>query len=235
MGSFPRDRRDMLIFHHIPKTAGSTFNHAVVDANQGVCRMFGAGGLSSAPNVDLTSVRFLCGHVTFDEAATRGLDRDNVHVSILRDPLKRIVSHFEMAFRDDAVFREEICSIDKWKFGFRVFYERFIVFNNLTNIQCKYFSKRGKFYDAVVTIAEQFHLVGSAERFDDFLDKALEYFEIQHLKRPAAFPIKNQSSLGEDYRQLIDDDLLCKIEADNAEDFYLWRWLNVRHNGLFSK
>lgn len=115
----------MFIFHHIPKTAGSTFNHAVVDANQGVARIVGAGGLSAAPNVDLTSVRFLCGHVTFEEAVARGLGRDSVHVSILRDPLKRIVSHFEMAFRDNEVLRTEICAIDKWKFGFEVFLRSF--------------------------------------------------------------------------------------------------------------
>lgn len=223
----------MLIFHHIPKTAGSTFNHAVVNANKGAARLVGPGGLSAASNVDLTSLRFLGGHVTYSDAVSKGLDRGNVHVSILRDPLKRIVSNFEMAFRDNDVFRDEICAIDKWGFGFKVFYERFVLYNNLANIHCQYFSKTAKFYDAVVTITEKFHVIGSAERFDDFTAEAVTHFDDQNLIKPTAFPIRNQSSLGEDYTRLIDPDMLDRIEDDNSEDFRLWHWLNMRHADLF--
>lgn len=223
----------MFIFHHIPKTAGSTFNHAVCDANVGASLMVGAGGLSSRPDDDLSSVRFLCGHVTFAEATARGLDCDNIHASILRDPLKRIVSHFEMAFRDDVIFRDEICAIDKWGFGFEVFYEKFIVFPKLTNLHCQYLSKRASFYDAILTISEKFHIVGSVDRFDDFVVQSMTHFDSLNLGKPKSFPERNRSSLGEDFTRLIDPALLARIERDNAEDFRLWRWLNERHDGLF--
>jgi hypothetical protein len=85
----------MLIFHHIPKTAGSTFNHAVMGVNKGCGHLVGSGG--TAPDLDFGSTRFLGGHITYPEAARRGLDSGSVHVSVLRNPLERIVSNFDLA------------------------------------------------------------------------------------------------------------------------------------------
>lgn len=225
----------MFIFHHIPKTAGSTFNHAVGGANNEGCHIVGSGGLDSAPDLDFGSTRFLGGHITYPEAARRGLDSGNVHVSILRNPLERIVSNFEMAYRDNRVFREEVCYTDKWGLGFRVFYGRFIVDEGLVNIQCKYFSAKAKFYDSVVSIDENFHLVGSVARFDDFVAAALPYLDQQNILRPKSFPIKNKSSQGEDFASLIDADLIERIKEENIEDFNLWNWVNARHDGLYLK
>lgn len=225
----------MFIFHHIPKTAGSTFNHAVLGANNGGGHLVGPGGLASAPHLDFDSTRFLGGHITYPDAARSGLDSGNVHVSILRNPLERIVSNFEMAYRDNRVLREEVCSIDKWGFGFRVFYERFIVDAGLVNIQCKYFSTKAKFYDSVVSIDKNFHLVGSVGKFDDFVAAALPYLDQENIVRPKLFPIKNKSSHGEDFASLIDRDLIERIENENTEDFNLWNWVNTRHDGLYLK
>jgi hypothetical protein len=223
----------MLVFHHIPKTAGSTFNHAVVDANPSVSRMFGADGLSFVKAADIRSLDFLCGHVTFGDFKALGLQKRSVHLSMLREPFQRIVSHFEMAFRDDEIFRDEICKLDKWGLGFQVFYERFILDQNLTNLQCKYFAQNGKFYDAVMTIAKEFHLVGTLNRFDAFANTALTSFDDLGLKKPMAFPKKNMSSAGEDYAALIPIALRRRIEVENLEDYRLWSWLNTRHDGLF--
>lgn len=223
----------MFIFHHIPKTAGSTFNHAVTGANNDGCRIIGSGGLRSAPDLDFGSIRFLGGHITYPEAARQGLDSDIVHVSVLRDPLERIVSNFEMAYRDNRVFREEVCSADKWGLGFRVFYDRFIVDEGLVNLQCQYFSTKAKFYDSVVSIDKNFHLVGSVGRFDDFVEAALPYLDQQNITRPKAFPRKNKSSHGEDFSSLIDADLIDRIKNENIEDINLWNWLTLKQNGIF--
>jgi len=225
----------MFIFHHIPKTAGSTFNHAVAAANNEGCHIIGAGGLRSAPDLDFSSLRFLGGHIPYPEAAGQGLDSGIVHVSILRDPLERIVSNFEMAYRDNRVFREEVCSSDKWGLGFRVFYERFILEEGLVNLQCQYFSTKGKFYDSVVSIDKNFHVVGSVGRFDDFAAAALEYLDRQNLTRPKSFPQKNKSSQGENSARLIDPDLIERIKNENIEDLRLWNWINTRHDGLYLK
>jgi hypothetical protein len=225
----------MFIFHHIPKTAGSTFNHAVKGANNEGCHIIGSGGLRSAPDLDFGLIRFLGGHITYPEVALRGLDSGIVHVSLLRDPLERIVSNFEMAYRDNRVFREEVCSTDKWGLGFRVFYERFIVDEGLVNLQCRYFSAKAKFYDSVVSIDKNFYLVSSVGRFDDFVAAALPYLDQQNLTRPKSFPKKNKSSHGEDFASLINPDLIERIENENIEDFNLWNWINTRHDGLYLK
>jgi hypothetical protein len=223
----------MFIFHHIPKTAGSTFSHAVSSANQEGSHIVGTGGLGSVPDLDFGTTRFLGGHITYPEAARRGLDSGNVHVSILRNPLERIVSNFEMAYRDDRVFREEVCSTDKWGLGFRVFYERFILDVGLANLQCQYFSEKAKFYDAVVSIDKNFHLVGSVSRFDYFVETAQPYLGQQNLARPKSFPKKNKSSQGENFEALIDEGMIARIKRENTEDFDLWNWLNSKNGGIF--
>jgi hypothetical protein len=223
----------MIIFHHVPKTAGSTFHHAVVAANPDVSCMIGSEGLQSEPDRDFSRIRYLGGHIPFDDAKTSGLDQGNIHVSLLRDPIRRIVSHFEMAFRDDDVFREEICRGDKWGLGFEVFYERFIVDEGLVNLHCKYFSKKCRFYDAVAAIVMYFQVVGIVDDFDSFRDATLAYFDELGLKKPEAFPVQNKSGSVEDCTALIDAGLLERIKRENVEDFRLYSWLKYRHEGLY--
>jgi len=224
----------MIIFHHVPKTAGSTLNHAIVNANPDVSCLIGAGGFRGRSDQDFSEIRYLGGHVTFEDTRKRGLHEGSIHVSLVREPLARIVSYFEMAYRDNDIFREEICGNDKWGQGFEVFYERFIVAERLTNIHCKYFSNFGRFYDAVVSIVNNFDAVGAVSRFEDFKDKLLTYFDRNNLNTPISFPIENRSSLGENHRDLIDEYLIEKINHDNHEDFLLYNWLVSKYDGLYT-
>ncbi|MFN3724497.1 MAG: sulfotransferase family 2 domain-containing protein [Paracoccaceae bacterium] len=224
----------MILFHHIPKTAGSTFNHAVIKPNPNVSCLIGAGGIEARrPLVDLSTALYIGGHITYGESVRSGLADKAIRVTMIRDPIKRIVSHFEMAYRDNRIFREEICGQDKWGSGFEVFYQRFISIANINNIYCQYFSAKPRFYDAVVCLLSKFTVVATVERFDDFQENVLNFFDDFGLNKLTDFVIKNVSSKSEKCDGLIDPKLIEKIRSNNEQDLRLFDWIESRHDGLY--
>ena len=223
----------MIIFHHIPKTAGTTINDGVYSKNPNTSLIVGKEGSSALERINIHDYKFIGGHLPFHEVKPL-LHSSAKHISILRDPLLRIISYFEMAYRDNTVFREEICSLDKWGFGFDIFYDRFIRKANLENISCSYFTKSRNFYDAVSTIRDNFSILGDVTRMEDFelnFDKIAEMEE--GFLKPASYPKKNKSSKGESVVDKISPVTLSRIREDNSEDFKLRYWLIERHNGLY--
>lgn len=224
----------MIFFHHIPKTAGTTINDAVYALNPETTLIVGREGPAALEGEDLSRLLFIGGHLPIHTIRHR-VPSGSLHIATLRDPLLRIVSHFEMAYRDDAVFREEICSMDKWGIGFDTFYRRFIVEAKLTNLACAYFSPLPFFYDAVVSIREHFSLVADVSRLDEF-QRGFQRLAAAHTEMcvPTEFPQKNRSASGEFDISRISESTLERIRADNQEDFLLHDWLIKQHSGIYT-
>ncbi|WP_275287265.1 sulfotransferase family 2 domain-containing protein [Halomonas elongata] len=223
----------MIFFHHIPKTAGTTINDTIFKNNPDKTLIVGQEGVSALEGKNINDYDFVGGHLPFPDVKDM-IQVEVSHVSILRNPLLRIISYFEMAYRDNEVFREEICSVDKWGVGFDVFYDRFIVKAGLVNISCSYFSKSKRFYDALVAIRENFSLVGDVSKLGGFTSSFNEIAKKNgSLLIPDQYPAKNRSSKGDSIIEKISPKTLEKIKDDNQEDFLLYWWLMKKHDGLF--
>lgn len=223
----------MIVFHHIPKSAGTSFSVAITQANDAPSLMVGAEGLAAYDNDRILTSSYLAGHVTYPEIAPLIEGRETLHFSVLRHPLERLISYFEMAYRDIDLFRDEVCHRDKWSVGFEVFLDRFIDTPGLNNLMCSYFHTSRSFYDAIKVITEKFDFVGGMDNLgavEDFLAHALP---THGLAVPDAYPKRNVSSKGEPFWRDMPGHLLDRVRTSNKEDFLLFDWLMTRHQGAY--
>jgi len=89
-----------LYFLHIPKTAGTTLI-SVLDLyypQQEICPARLWHEIIQIPRQDLTKYRLFRGH--FYYALSKYLQRDLIHITLLRDPIERTISHFEHIRRE---------------------------------------------------------------------------------------------------------------------------------------
>ena len=225
----------MIIFHHIPKSAGTTVSTAIVDANDAPSRVIGSEGISAHDPGELTQLAFLSGHVTFPEIRPLLADRETTHFSILRHPLERLISYFEMVYRDNAFFRDQICFKDKWSYGFDLFLDRFVDAASLNNLMCGYFHPSRRFYDAAHVITEKFDFVGSM----DDLPAVTHYLEhalpAAGLVAPSTLPKLNVSTKNEPFWRTIPGKTLDRVRESNRQDMLLYDWLIERHGGTFEQ
>src|SRR5258708_7427903 len=87
-----------LIFPHIPKTAGGAVHAALGPIFRGAHSLRGnnEGGLAPLPplsTADFAQYRYVSGHFTFNDIKEKR-GADSLLVSVLRDPVRRIVSEF---------------------------------------------------------------------------------------------------------------------------------------------
>lgn len=91
---------DKLIFLHIPKTAGTSLRLNMMD-------VYGDGYFNLTPhqniNPDLTEINkydAFSGHITIDHPVFSAFDR-NVAVTVLRDPVERVISAYNYLLETD--------------------------------------------------------------------------------------------------------------------------------------
>src|SRR5512135_3015151 len=98
---------DTLIFLHIPKTAGTTFR-SILPANYRAEELYNVptnaegqvdfSGLDRLSDVEKRKIRVLAGH--FQYGAHEHLPQKSSYITILRDPVKRIISRYYHAVRE---------------------------------------------------------------------------------------------------------------------------------------
>src|SRR5438128_6341679 len=108
--SDPVSRRTTVIFLHIPKTAGTSFNYALrweywsrpsywVEPLD-----FGANGFKNLPESERTKLSLVHGHMQF--GLHEYLPQTSRYVTFLRRPVERIVSYWNYARREAAAHPE---------------------------------------------------------------------------------------------------------------------------------
>jgi len=98
---------DYLYFHHIPKTAGQTF-HTVLERffkPEQVCPARLWKQLIQIPQQELLQYRLFSGH--FYYYINQLLPREPIMVTMLRDPIKRTISHYQHTRRVDELYYHE--------------------------------------------------------------------------------------------------------------------------------
>lgn len=81
----------MIIFTHIPKTAGTSFKEELIKSNFNNVFMY--KGRKSLFQIYLSRPKFITGHVPFG-IISRYLRNDYEYLTFLRDPVERAISHY---------------------------------------------------------------------------------------------------------------------------------------------
>lgn len=104
----------MLIFFHVPKAAGTTFREMLrleISASK-VLNLQGSGGISFMTDDDLNSMDLISGHVGID--LLKRIHRPHVSITILRDPVSRVVSQYRYIRAQAKEGRRYYFSSNRW-------------------------------------------------------------------------------------------------------------------------
>jgi hypothetical protein len=168
---------DVLYFSHIPKTAGMTFRTIVEDHfhSEEICPATLNAQLAKLPKEDVAKYRLFRGHLGFINLPDLVPGKQIVNVTVLREPIARVISHYEYIRRmpgdphyqavKDMTLEEFSQKLTAGKVG--------------KNIQTYHVAKTLRFDldgltpDEILEIAkeslDQFAFVGLVERFQDSL------------------------------------------------------------------
>jgi hypothetical protein len=168
---------DVLYFSHIPKTAGMTFRTIVEDHfhSEEICPATLNAQLAKLPKEEVSKYRLFRGHLGFINLPELVPGKQIVNVTVLREPVARVISHYEYIRRmpgdphypavKDMTLEEFAQKLTAGKVG--------------KNIQTYHVAKTLRFDLDGLTPAEileiakesldQFAFVGLVERFQDSL------------------------------------------------------------------
>ena len=171
---------ELLIFHHIPKTAGTSLRGWLWEAF-GRDRVFwhgeGEDGFieevvahSGFKYFDRYAV--IGGHVPFSNEILHDLPQRKIHAAILRCPAHQVVSHFEYVSRlpDHPLYAGEDLE--------RALEKRTRFFEECANMQTRYVSNRGTAAEAWQLFEDTPFVLGCFERINLFLDYISKVFNV---------------------------------------------------------
>lgn len=168
---------DVMYFCHIPKTAGMTFRTIVEDyfSCKEVCPATLNAHITKIPQAQLETYRLFRGHLVFVDLPGMLPQRNFVNVTMLRDPIARVISHYEYIRRTPGDPHHEAVS----DMTLEEFSQKLTVGKVGKNIQTFYIAKTQKFNleklspQEVLEIAKEgldrYAFVGILERFQDSL------------------------------------------------------------------
>lgn len=221
----------LVIFLHLPKAAGSTLNRVMAQQYPAEA-IYKLGGKN--PDVlrkevaEVTrppsAIRLLTGHHGF--GVHEGLDRDFTYITVLRDPVERVLSHFHFARRlESHPLHAEIAS------GKVTAPE---IARRLANLQTRYLADdahRGTaetadaatLANAKANLEKHFSVIGLAERFDETL--ILLQRRLGWRIRPFA---NSNVTKGRPGKSALSPEDIADIRASNALDVELHEWAKAR-------
>ena len=150
----------MFVFEHIPKTAGTTLKFILrnnfgmyhCDANLTKKDPFTKKELRLAKKI-FPSIKSISGH-NLKETTTHLNDKDHLHITVLREPVKRCLSHFQ----DNCLRHGNTLPFEEW-----------ILMDRVQNLQVKHITGEENLEKAKKILKEKFFFVGLTERFDESL------------------------------------------------------------------
>ncbi|MBD2088484.1 sulfotransferase family 2 domain-containing protein [Microcoleus sp. FACHB-1515] len=168
---------DVMYFCHIPKTAGMTFRTIVEDyfSCKDVCPATLNAHIAKFSQEQLETYRLFRGHLVFVDLPGMLPQRNFVNVTMLRDPIARVISHYEYIRRTPGdPHHEAVMSMTLEEFS-----QKLTVGKVGKNIQTFYIAKTQQFHleklspQEVLEIAKEgidrYAFAGILERFQDSL------------------------------------------------------------------
>lgn len=180
----------MLIYFHIPKTAGSSFRIWAKSAFQESGDIYWHGlkesGLIEKENFEiLNSAKLIGGHFAAGNRMISKVEKsigveNTWYLSILRDPIDRIASHFNYVSERPNHPQYTPLSLDE---ALRDTSTRF--YDSQKNLQCSYFAKTRTYDDALLWMKQRNCIIGDLKRVDLFYKAIkdlcnLPHFDLEH-------------------------------------------------------
>lgn len=242
-----------LVFNHIPKTAGTSIRKMIIDAvgqentlkvpwckpNQ-IAEQYESIKLLSKDKKD--RIRLLYGHQPFG-TFYKALEKPCIHFSLLRDPLKRALSHLNMDLKHicGKKFSPKVVHeyVRHQKYNYEKFGSYIDDFYVYCNLQTRWLSNNifGTPYDdgqsmlnAALTNSEK-----SVIFMTDEMDNIREFIRaFYQMERPPATAFENKAS----YQTAVEDlpeDVLNFIMDRKQLDYELCRYVKMKNQRMSDK
>jgi hypothetical protein len=201
----PRPKNLSLIFIHVPRTGGTTLN-TVIERQYPRHSTFTIDGkrvsesiiqFKSLPLEDRAQIKCLKGHMLF--GLHEYLPQPTAYISMLRDPVDRIISHYYFVLRTSDHYLHE--TVVSKKMDLTDYVSSGISMELKNGQACAMSGRYAKSTDVLETakrnLRQHFLLVGLAERFDESLmlfSKLLGWKKVWYIKRNVVQerPAKNE-------------------------------------------
>jgi hypothetical protein len=224
-----------LIFLHVPKTAGTTLNQIlwrqyqsrIVHRIQKIIPGRSVEDFRAMTEAEKSRVRIVTGHIDF--GFHEFLPRPCEYITILRDPVDRIISHYYYVSRDPNHYLYPEVKGRKLTLAD---YVRSGLTPELDNAQVKQIAgefvgygqcTRGHLERAKRNITDHFVVAGLSERFDETL-----LLLKRQLHWSAPYYVKENVTPNRPSRDNIDPAARRAIEEVNALDMELWEFVRNR-------
>lgn len=219
----------VLVFHHVPKTAGTSFRlwlWRTLGREQVFWHGEGEDGLIDDAVAQRGPDYFdrfavIGGHMPFSNAVLHSLPRPKIHTAVVRRPIDQVVSHFEYvshltdhplhaggsleaALETDTLFRRES-----------------------TNMQTRYISNRETVFEALRVFEDHRFVIGCLDRISVFLS---QISRLLHIPCPD-LPVENVQAAGY-FDRLCTPRAAKMIERITGQDQLLYR--KVKKDGVLS-
>lgn len=215
---FNSNNKSIIIFNHIPKCGGTTFNSILYEqlyVNYDAFYLLyndilGIIFLSRIKKYLRTKKRIiLTGHFSWNTHLLFENEVRNIYyITILRNPWNRIISQYQYLIYNDLINENFDLHLKKNR-------------NFLTN-----FLAHGDLELAKENLANKYYLFGIMENYDDFLKMFGYYFGLRNIEykiQNALRPFMNNENKFKDYKSI--------FEANNQKDIELYHWASM----LFKK
>ncbi|MCH8488472.1 MAG: sulfotransferase family protein [Oceanicaulis sp.] len=226
---------DVIIFNHIPKTGGTSiikmfrevygedkcFRHRRRDSKTDKY----TPAITSVDRADLDAYKFVAGHFFYGNHKL--FDARVKYISVVRDPLERLIS--------DYYFNRRIGRADRKEMARSMSLEDYIVFklgkpnsNMTSSSQVKYVSAKETFIEAAEVIRQNYFCICTMPQLND-----MQGLLARAIGRPDLAPRHDNKSKDKRPMPSISPEIVDQLMDRFAEDIKLYRWTEAYFNEAF--
>lgn len=223
--------REALVFTHIPKTAGTSLHEAISNALDGNYAVLTPGTVSE---IDFETIAGIGGHQPFLATPLGKTKRQLVCISILRDPVDRLISFYGhvKASPNHALSRlyPKIHELGVLEFAELLYAQDY---RDIGNLQCHMVCGNRvtpSFEAATASLRNNFSVFGTVENIDLFLHRLAILLGVDKIE----MPFKNKSrSKAPQLSYAAQRDLKAFVNKISAEDIALFNWVREREQEAY--
>jgi hypothetical protein len=207
---------ELLIFSHIPKTAGTTIRR-IIDNQHDKNRIIRFPQLDKLSADELSKAEVLYGHCRF--GVHSHFDKPFSYITMLRDPVERIISTYYFALRRPKNHMHE--KVKNMSFTDFVIDETSNGISPLVNHQTRFLSgkKIPDLEKAIENIHEYYTVVGLTEMFDESIFLMKKYLGWNDLEYSSSNVTSNRPK-----RNDLPDKAIEIIREKNGLDYALYKY-----------
>lgn len=229
---------DLLLFLHIPKTAGSTL-HSIISRQlpkdeQLLCH--NRDLITELSSEQLNKIRVLRGHFPFGYHENIP-EKSYEYFTVLRDPIDRVISLYKHILRTPTHPFYERCIKQNYSLREAIESKEWIPFNNSmvrmisANAKLPFDSiDENHLQQAIQNIDQYFPIVGLQDRFDEFILELGDRYGwnmLWYRKRLVAEKIKKTVKVE------LNEETLASIRVHNAMDIKLYDFIRKRKEAYY--